>query len=127
MPALLRAVNQGRLADLVIVCTGATSAFLQALQTVERGGVVLLFAPTDPGVTIPVSSNEVFWRTDVTLTTTYAGSPADYQTALDLIRAGTLPVNEMVTHRLGMAEASLGFQLVAQGQESIKVIIEPQR
>jgi len=127
LPACLRQVNQGRLADLVIVCTGFASAIAQALKSVERGGTILLFAPTNPGVTIPISINELFWRNDTTITTSYAGSPADYQTALELIRAGTIPVRQMITHRLGLAETGLGFQLVADAQSSIKVIIEPQR
>ncbi len=127
LPTCLRQVNQGRLADLVIVSTGAESAIAQALKSVERGGTILFFAPTDAGVTIPISINELFWRNDITLTTSYGGSPADYQTALELIRAGTIPVRQMITHRLGLAETSLGFQLVADAQNSIKVIIEPQR
>jgi len=127
LPSRLRQVNRGRLADLVIVCTGATSAIAQALQSVERGGTVLFFAPTNPGVTIPISINDLFWRNDITLTTTYAGSPADYAAALELIRARRVHTGEMITHRLGLAEAGLGFQLVADAQNSIKVIIEPQR
>ncbi len=127
LPACLRQANQGRLADLVIVCTGAVTAIAQALKLVERGGTILFFAPTDSGVTIPISINELFFRNDITLTTSYAGSPADYQTALELIRAGTIPVRQMITHRLSLAEASSGFQLVADAQNSIKVIIEPQR
>lgn len=127
LPNCLRQVNRGRLADIVIVCTGATSAIAQALQSVERGGTVLFFAPTNPGVTIPISINDLFWRNDITLTTSYAGSPADYTAALELIRAHRVHVGEMITHRLGLAEAGLGFQLVADAQSSIKVIIEPQR
>ena len=127
LPTRLHQVNQGRLADLVIVGTGATSAIVQALESVERGGTVLFFAPTNPGITIPISINELFWRNDITLTTSYAASPADYQTALELIRAGTIPVRQMITHRLGLAETGLGFQLVAKAQNSIKVIIQPQR
>ena len=127
LPTRLRQVNQGLLADLVIVCAGATSAVAQALQSVERGGTVLLFAPTNPGVTIPVSVNELFWRNDITLTTSYAGSPADHQEALELIRAGTIPVRRMITHRLSLTETGVGFQLVAEARNSIKVIIEPQR
>jgi len=126
-PARLRQVNQSRLADLVIVGTGATSAITQALQSVERGGTILFFAPTNPGVTTPISINDLFWRNDITLTTSYAGSPADYAAALELIRAHRVPVREMITHRLGLAETGMGFQLVANAQNSIKVIIEPQR
>jgi len=126
-PDRLRQVNRGYLSDLVIVCTGATSAINQALESVERGGTILFFAPTDPGVTIPISINELFWRNDITFTTSYAGSPADYATALELIHTRRVRVREMITHRLGMAETGQGFQLVTEAQNSIKVIIEPQR
>ena len=123
----VREVNNGRLADRVLVCTGAKSAITQALQSVERGGTVLFFAPTDPDVTIPISVNDLFFRNDITLTTSYAGSPADYTTAVELIRARRVRVREMITHRLSLAETAMGFQLVAGAQDSIKVIIEPQR
>jgi L-iditol 2-dehydrogenase len=127
VPAKLRQLNSGRLADTVIVCTGAVSAIDQALKSVDRGGTVLLFAPTDPGVTIPLSINDLLFRNDITITTSYAGSPADYQTALDLVAAGTVPVRQMITHRFGLAETGEGFRLVAEADKSIKVIIEPQR
>jgi L-iditol 2-dehydrogenase len=126
-PHRLREINGGFLADLVIVCTGAATAAGQALAAVERGGTVLFFAPTGPGVTTPLSINDVFWRNDITLTTSYAGAPADYAAALGLIHTGRLPVTEMITHRLPLAETGLGFKLVAGAGESLKVIIEPGR
>ncbi len=125
VPALFRRFNDGRLADLVIVCTGALSANEQALQSVERAGTVLFFAPTDEGVTLPISITDLFFRNDITLTTSYAGSPADHETALELIRSGAVNVKDMITHRLGLEETARGFQLVAKADDSIKVIIEP--
>ena len=127
VPARLQGVNNGRLADLVIVSTGASPALSQALESVERGGTVLFFAPTEPGVSVPVSINDVFFRNDVTLTTTYAGAPANLASALELIGAKSVRVGEMVTHRLGLDEAALGFKLTAEAQDSLKVILEPQR
>ncbi len=127
VPSKLKEVNDGRLADCVIVCTGAVSAITQALKSVERGGTVLFFAPTDKDVTIPLSINELFWRNDVTLTTSYAGDRADHLTALKLIQAKRVTVKEMITQRLSLSETGLGFQLVEKAQDSIKVIIEPQR
>jgi len=126
-PASLRQAAYGRLADLVVICSGATSAINQALESVERGGAVLFFAPTEPGVSIPLSINDLFWRNEITLTSSYGGSPADYAAALELIGAGKIRVREMITHRLGLAETGLGFQLVARALDSLKVIIEPQR
>ncbi len=127
VPARLREANDGRLADLVIVCTGALPALNQALKSVERGGTVLFFAPTEPGVSLPVPINDVFFRNDVTLTTTYAGAPADLATALDMIGSGRVQVGQMISHRLGLAEAGLGFKLTAEAGDSLKVIIQPQR
>jgi L-iditol 2-dehydrogenase len=126
VPARLRQVNDGRLADLVIVCTGAFPAFKQALEAVDRGGTVLFFAPTEPGVSLPIPVNE-FWRNGITLLPSYGGSPHDIGIAIDLLRARRIPVHDMITHRLGLAETAHGFQLVARGDKSIKVIIEPQR
>jgi L-iditol 2-dehydrogenase len=125
-PASLRRAADGRLADLVVICSGATSAINQALQSVEKGGTILFFAPTDPGVSVPISVNDLFWRNEITLTSSYGGSPADYAAALELIQTGRIRVREMITHRLGLAEIGLGFQLVARAQDSLKVIIEPQ-
>ena len=102
IPSELRSVNDGWLADKILVCTGAKSANIQALESVERGGTVLFFAPTDPGVTLPVSVNELFFRNDITLTTSYAGSPADHMTAMELIRAGRINVRKMITHQLSL-------------------------
>ncbi len=122
----LRQVNDGRLADLVIICTGAYPAFAQALQSVDRGGTVVFFAPMEPGVVLPVPVNDL-WRNGITLMPSYGGAPFDIMQAMELIRARRVPVREMVTHRLGLGETEKGFQLVAGAGESIKVVIEPQR
>jgi len=129
VPRRFRDLNDGWLADVVIVSTGAESAIKQGLASVERGGTVLLFAPTDRGVTIPISVNDLFFRNDITLTTTYAGSPADYGLALELIRSGRIHVREMISHRLSLGEIGLGFRLLTnpEEQKAIKIIIEPQR
>ena len=125
-PLEIREINQGRLADLVIVCAGAISAYIQALQSVDRGGTVLCFAPLEPGLNFVFPFFE-FWNDGISLLSTYGGSPFDITTAIDLIRAQCLPLREMITHRLPLKETGLGFQLVAEAKDSIKVIIEPNR
>ena len=57
----------------------------------------------------------------------YGSSPSDIIVAMEIIRAGRVPVRELITHRLSLKETGLGFQLVAGAGESLKVIIEPQR
>jgi L-iditol 2-dehydrogenase len=124
IPARLKELNQGRLADLVIVCAGAPAPIRQAIQSVERGGVVLLFAPTAEDVEVSFPIYEL-WRNEVTITTSYAASPRDLVEATELIRAGRVKVGQMITHRLGLSEIGLGFQLVTEAKDSIKVIVNP--
>lgn len=126
VPAKVRQANDNRLADQVMICTGALSAMHQALQAVDRGGTVMFFAPTEPGVMLPIPVND-FWRNGITLLPSYGGAPVDIVQAIELIRAKRVPVAEMITHRLGLAETGVGFRLVAGAGESIKVVIEPQR
>jgi len=126
VPTRVRDANENRPIDLVIVSTGALAAFNQALNCVDRGGTILLFAPTEPGVNLSIPGWE-FWRDQITLISTYAAAPLDIITAIELIRAHRVPVSEMITHRLSLAEAAKGFQLVAEAKESIKVIIEPHK
>lgn len=126
-PERLREFNNGFLADLVIICTGALSAYDQAFRSVERGGTVLFFAATGKGVTIPLPVNDVFWRNEITLTSSYAGSPADHAQALKLISSHKIDVCDMISHKFALGRAVEGFRLVAEANESMKVIIEPQR
>jgi L-iditol 2-dehydrogenase len=124
VPARLKDLNEGRLADVVIVCTGAMPAIQQAVKSVDRGGTLLFFAPTAAGVDVPIPLFD-YWRDEISVITSYAGSGDDLKQSLDLIRDHKVRVAEMVTHRLPLAEAGLGFQLTVGGQDSIKVIIDP--
>jgi len=124
VPSRVREVNGGRLLDHVIVCTEAPKAFIQGLKSIDRGGTILFFAPTRPGIDIPISINEL-WRNEVTLKTSYGGGPMDLEMALELIRARRVELHPLITHRLGLEDVGIGFQLVEDAKESIKVIIEP--
>ncbi|HEY1374699.1 MAG TPA: zinc-dependent dehydrogenase [Candidatus Binatia bacterium] len=119
-----RELNEGRLADLVIVCSGANAAIEQALRSVERGGTVLFFAPTAAGVGVPIPLYDL-WRDEVRIVTSYAASPDDIKEAIDLLESRHVVVGDMITHRLGLADAGRGFAMVASAGESIKVIIDP--
>ncbi len=122
----LQAVNGGRLADQVIVCTGATPAALAALECVDKGGSILFFAVPDPTVRIPVPITD-FWRNEITMRTSYGAAPADLEQSLAYLAAKRLNVLDMITHRLSLAEAAEGFRLVASAGNSLKVILEPNR
>jgi L-iditol 2-dehydrogenase len=124
VPELVKKHNDGKLADLVIICTGAVSAIKQALKSVESGGTILFFAPAEPNVDIAFPLFDL-WNKQITMVSTYAGSPEDINTAIDLIKSKKVKVVDMISHVLPLSEAAKGFQLVAQAKDSMKVILKP--
>jgi len=126
LPQKLKEVNDGRLADQVIVCTGATSAALTALDCVEKGGTILFFAVPDPSVKLPLPINQ-FWRNEITLRTSYGAAPNDLEESMAVLATKRLNIKDMIMHRLSLSEAQEGFRLMAEAGQSLKVILEPNR
>jgi L-iditol 2-dehydrogenase len=124
VPEQVKKHNDGKLADLVILCTGVPSAVKQALKSVDSGGTILFFAPIEPGLEIPFPLFDL-WNKQIKMVSTYAGSPEDINSAIDLIKSKKVNVVDMISHKLPLSDATKGFLLVAKAQESMKVILEP--
>ena len=124
MSSIIKEQNNDRLADFVILSTGALSAAKQAFEIIEPGGTLLLFAPTNPGQTIPIDLFSL-WNKQIRITSTYAGVGKDILDAIELISSKRLVVNDMITHTLPLRQAQKGFDLVSKAEKSIKVILHP--
>lgn len=120
----LRQVNQGRLADKVIVCAGALPAVDTALKCVERGGTALLFAVPKPEEKVEIDANG-YWRNDITIKTCYGAAPRDNREALDLLESGKVDVSDMITHRYSLDEIGDAFRMAAQPDQALKVVVMP--
>lgn len=119
----LKELNDGRLADLVIVCTGALAAAQQALKCVDKGGTILFFAVLKPDERLEIPIND-FWKNEIKVMTSYGAAPNDLEDSIKLIASKKLKLSEMITHRLKLGEIQKGFNLVAEARDSIKVIVE---
>ena len=115
----------GRKADAVIVTTSALSAFKQAWETVDLGGVVVLFAVPGPDKEVVVPLNDL-WRKEIRILTSYYCGPPDIEEALSLITNVNIKVEELITHRLPLKDTDKGFKILLDGGESLKIIIKPQ-
>jgi L-iditol 2-dehydrogenase len=91
---------------------------------VDSGGAVVFFAVPGPDkpVTVPINA---FWTREIRILTTYYCGPPDIDEAIRLLAAGTVSVDDMITHRLPLEAVARGFELVLDGKKSIKVIINP--
>src|SRR3989338_2101473 len=122
----IKEINEERLADLVIVCTGSLSAAKQALQCVDKGGTILFFAVPKPDEKFEIPIND-FWRNEIKIMTSYGAAPDDLIESIELIKNKKINLNAMITHRLKFDEIQKGFNLVAEAKESLKVIVEPNK
>lgn len=114
----------GKKADIVFLCASADSAVEQAWKCVDKGGVIVLFAVPAPDKKVVVPVND-FWMKEITILTSYYCGPPDIIEAMKLIEWRTIIVDDLITHRLPLNDIVKGFQLVADGRKSIKVIIKP--
>lgn len=124
VPSAVKKATNDHLVDLAVISTGAPSAVQQAVNSIRPGGTILLFAPTEPGIQIPINLYEI-WNKQVKIVSTYAGSPKDIIEAINLLAHHQVKIDDLITHRLPLSEAAKGFDLVARAQDSIKVILEP--
>jgi L-iditol 2-dehydrogenase len=123
IPKAIKEVNNGRLVDKVVICTGALSAVKQALKSVDKGGTIMFFAVPTPDETVDIDFNP-YWRDDISFITSYGAAPQDNQKALELIRAGNINVKDIITHRLSLDEIAKGFELAGEGK-GLKILIKP--
>jgi L-iditol 2-dehydrogenase len=109
-------------ADRIIVCAGAFAAVEQAFKSIDKKGVILLFAIPNKNIEIPTVD---FWRNEITVTSSYGAAGIDLEQALDLIKNRKVKVKEMITHVLPLEEIQKGFSIVSEARESLKVVLAP--
>ncbi|MES2171610.1 MAG: zinc-dependent dehydrogenase [Actinomycetota bacterium] len=122
--AAVLAATDGRGADVVITAAASGAAQEQGLHMLARQGRLSLFGglPKDkPNIT--VDANLVHYR-ELTIVGVNGSSPAQNKRALELIASGAVPVSDLITHRLPLADVLEAIEIVARG-EAIKVTIEP--
>jgi L-iditol 2-dehydrogenase len=124
LPSRIKEVNNSRLADIIIVCTGATSAANQALECAAPGSKIVFFAVPEPGINLEVPINN-YWRNEITIMTAYGAAPQDLDEAYTWIQSNKINVVGLISHRFPLNEATEAFKIVCEAKESLKVILQP--
>ena len=124
--AAVRDLSGGRGADKVIECVGSDQdeTLFQAVECVKpRGLVAVVGSFAKNRATLPIIDFKFSEKTVL-------GSqsmPEGYGPIFDLILAGRLNLDALVSHRLPVAEAERGLRLMdAKEEEVMKVVLEPQ-
>jgi alcohol dehydrogenase len=119
----LAEATDGRGADVAIDAVGSPKAFETAVGVVRRGGVVVVVG-LYAGETIELQLG-VFWARALTLRFTgLCPVHAWWERALAEVEAGRIDPLPVISHRLSLEEAPLGYDLFDR-REAMKVVLTP--
>jgi L-iditol 2-dehydrogenase len=120
----VRKMTNGRGADVVITATGVGQAQEQALEMTAPRGRISLFGglPKDDS-TIRFDSNLVHYR-ELSVFGAYGSAPRHNREALSLIADGRVRVDDLITHRMPLADVNRAIETVMSGA-GLKVVIQP--
>jgi L-iditol 2-dehydrogenase len=125
--AEIRKLTCGRGADLVILAASVPGIVEEAIRFSRPGARILLFAQTSDtervefsGAGICVGERHLFGC--------YSASVDLQEESADLVFSGTLPVEQLISHKLPLADIHTGFDKAMHPDgQSLKIIVQPQR
>ena len=120
--AKIKNLTHGRGADMAFEVVGIARTVNLAIHAVRKGGKVGLIGNLSPKVELPLQAV-------VTRQLTLYGSCAsagEYPACLDMIAAGRIKVDEMMSAVVPLSEAASWFHRLHQGEPGLmKVIVQP--
>ncbi|MBI4531284.1 MAG: zinc-binding dehydrogenase [Candidatus Latescibacteria bacterium] len=119
----VRDLTDGVGPDIVMECAGVPAAFKEGLELVRRGGKLIEVGHySDPGATD--IRPHVVCQKEVDILGVWAYPPLQFQAALSFLSRCTLPLEELVTHRMSLERLEEAMKIT--GTEGVfKVVIEP--
>ncbi len=111
-------------ADVVNVSAPAAQPQEQALDMVRKRGTVCLFASLPAGKSLLSLDSRTIHYGEVRVVGTSDSTPGQVAKAVEMIAGGTLPVEKLASHVLGLDEIDKAYELMQSG-ESLRVVLKP--
>lgn len=117
----VRALTAGEGADVAIESVGIDATYQEAIHTVRKRGKVMFFGAVQDTVTVdllPILHKEI--------TILGTGANDETQIAIDMVAAGRINVDALLTHQFDLQHAQEAFDtLTVPSNNSIKVQVVP--
>ncbi|MCY4292097.1 MAG: zinc-binding dehydrogenase [Roseovarius sp.] len=120
----LRAINNGCLADTVIVIAPFPSAWDQALKLVEVGGCLHLGAPLPPDTDWTRDGNAAYFD-QITVTSRYSSDHTDTYSYIRLLEAGRINADAAISHGFEIKDSAEAFRMLVEAEKSLKIVVYP--
>jgi L-iditol 2-dehydrogenase len=119
---LVQLATAGRGVDLAVVATSAPSAVPAALSLLRRGGTLNLFGLPEAGSHLEEDLQQLYLR-GLKVIPTYATTERDIAEVHALLAAKRFEVRDLVTHHVPLDKLPEGFELAAQPEKALKVVV----
>ena len=118
----VRGLTEGYGCDVFLEASGHPSAVDQGLRMLRKLGTFVVFGVFKEKVTTEWSI--IGDRKELDVLGAHLG-PYTYPRAIEMIAAGALPLERIISHRLPFSEIDTALELTARGSDSIKVTLAP--
>jgi L-iditol 2-dehydrogenase len=102
-------------ADVVFVCPGNKAALDLAIEIINPGGTVMMFAPQEPGAETPVDLSRLYFN-DIRIVNAYSCGPDDTRAAAQLLREGKIKAEQIVSDFIAIDELPDAYQKMKRGE-----------
>lgn len=119
---IVESVSNGMGCDVAMVTAPNIEAYSGGLSLLRKGGILCVFAPTEPEKSLPISPKELFFS-EAKIIPAYSTSHVETREALELIRNKKIDVRRLVTHRFALGDISEAFRTAREDTTSLKVVV----
>jgi threonine dehydrogenase-like Zn-dependent dehydrogenase len=119
--AVVRDLTRGVGADVAFECAGHPTGFPQALRLVRKGGRIGIMGMGGGDSSF---NTAILSYREIEVVGTRAYDPKVWHRSYDVLASGQVPLEKIVTHRLPLAEAARGLELM-KSREGLKVLLIP--
>lgn len=111
-------------ADVVFEVAGNNLTANQMIHACRTQGQIVVVSVYKQPPTIDLAA--MHFR-ELSLTTTRCYSHSDFATAISMMASGQIDVTPFISHQLSLDEIEKGFQLMMNPDESLKILIQPNK
>lgn len=117
-----KTATDGRGVDLAVLATPSVKALPVALNTIRKGGILMIFGAPERGERAEVDFSKLFLD-EISILTSYSSSEPDTNLALELISSKVVSFSDLVTHKFRLDEIGKAFEVARERTKSMKVLV----
>ncbi|MFC2018236.1 zinc-binding dehydrogenase, partial [Chloroflexota bacterium] len=120
--AVVKDLTSGKMADVVIECSGVPRVFYQGVEMLKRSGKMMQVANYGEGLNLSPEVLEMMMKKNLSVQVT---GGAVWSKAFELVSSGKINTKDLISHRFKLEDVKEAFEMQLNAAESVKVLITP--